>query len=116
VVPLVQWGLIEQNVVLVAACIPTLRPFFHKASFRSSGSRSDKDDSRNRSGSSFKLSSHRKCPSSSIRELALEEETKHETNPERSDVESNNSEQGIWRTLDFNVSSVRNGTRKWGGE
>ncbi|KAK8070077.1 hypothetical protein PG994_006693 [Apiospora phragmitis] len=30
VVPLVIWGLIEQNVVIVAACIPTLRPFFHK--------------------------------------------------------------------------------------
>lgn len=28
--PLVIWGLIEQNVVIVAACIPTLRPFFHK--------------------------------------------------------------------------------------
>ncbi|KAK8880185.1 hypothetical protein PGQ11_001479 [Apiospora arundinis] len=31
VVPLVIWGLIEQNVVIVAACTPTLRPFFHKA-------------------------------------------------------------------------------------
>ncbi|KAJ5881366.1 uncharacterized protein N7529_000038 [Penicillium soppii] len=30
VVPLVLWGLIEQNVVIVAACIPTLRPFFRK--------------------------------------------------------------------------------------
>ncbi|KAK8085555.1 hypothetical protein PG997_006826 [Apiospora hydei] len=30
VAPLVIWGLIEQNVVIVAACIPTLRPFFHK--------------------------------------------------------------------------------------
>ncbi|KAK6210537.1 hypothetical protein LQW54_006145 [Pestalotiopsis sp. IQ-011] len=28
---LVIWGLLEQNVVIVAACIPTLRPFFHKA-------------------------------------------------------------------------------------
>ncbi|KAJ5501177.1 hypothetical protein N7453_005994 [Penicillium expansum] len=27
VVPLVLWGLIEQNVVIVAACIPTLRPY-----------------------------------------------------------------------------------------
>ncbi|KAK8097198.1 hypothetical protein PG999_013142 [Apiospora kogelbergensis] len=43
VVPLVIWGLIEQNVVIVAACIPTLRPFFHKAfkGERSSGKRSE---------------------------------------------------------------------------
>ncbi|OKL58950.1 hypothetical protein UA08_05526 [Talaromyces atroroseus] len=30
VVPLVLWGLIEQNVVIVAACIPTLRPLFRE--------------------------------------------------------------------------------------
>lgn len=30
VVPLVIWSLIEQNVVIVAACIPTLRPMFSK--------------------------------------------------------------------------------------
>ncbi|PLB54861.1 hypothetical protein P170DRAFT_323097, partial [Aspergillus steynii IBT 23096] len=34
VVPLVLWGLIEQNVVIVAACVPTLRPFFRRV-FRS---------------------------------------------------------------------------------
>ncbi|KAM0816104.1 putative Integral membrane protein [Seiridium cardinale] len=28
---LIIWGLLEQNIVIVAACIPTLRPFFHKA-------------------------------------------------------------------------------------
>ncbi|ORY62073.1 uncharacterized protein BCR38DRAFT_394688 [Pseudomassariella vexata] len=28
---LILWGLIEQNVVIVAACIPTLRPFFYRA-------------------------------------------------------------------------------------
>ncbi|QDS74399.1 hypothetical protein FKW77_005651 [Venturia effusa] len=28
-VPLVLWGLVEQNVVIMAACVPTLRPLFH---------------------------------------------------------------------------------------
>ncbi|KAK9420721.1 putative Integral membrane protein [Seiridium unicorne] len=28
---LVIWGLLEQNIVIVAACIPTLQPFFHEA-------------------------------------------------------------------------------------
>jgi len=105
VIPLVEWGLIEQNVVLVAACIPTLRPFFHKASFRSHDSRSNTDNSRRRSGSFFKPSSHRREPSSSLGELALRDETKHETKAEGFYVESNNSQQGIWRTLDYNVSS-----------
>jgi hypothetical protein len=105
VVPLVQWGLIEQNVVLVAACIPTLRPFFHKASFRSSDLRSDTDNSRKRSGSSFQLSCHRKRPSSSVREMGFREDTTQETKVKGSDVESNNSQQGIWRTLDFSISS-----------
>ncbi|KAJ5559439.1 hypothetical protein N7513_001838 [Penicillium frequentans] len=31
VVPLVLWGLIEQNVVIIAACIPTIRPLFRRA-------------------------------------------------------------------------------------
>ncbi|KAF4989804.1 hypothetical protein FGRMN_8896 [Fusarium graminum] len=29
VVPLILWGLIEQNVVIIAACVPTLRPLLH---------------------------------------------------------------------------------------
>ncbi|PYH88652.1 hypothetical protein BO71DRAFT_413938 [Aspergillus ellipticus CBS 707.79] len=71
VMPIILWGLyvpsfhlpttsdslsIEQNVVIVAACIPTLRPFFRKA-FESKNSRSG-TDSRTRSGSALKLSSN----------------------------------------------------------
>ncbi|KAJ6017399.1 hypothetical protein N7451_000778 [Penicillium sp. IBT 35674x] len=49
VVPLVLWGLIEQNVVIVAACVPTLRPFFRKV-FQSTKGSSDDNTSRSRSG------------------------------------------------------------------
>jgi hypothetical protein len=40
-VTLVLWGLVEQNVVIIAASIPTLRPFFHRTS------RSSRTDSSN---------------------------------------------------------------------
>ncbi|KAF1814598.1 hypothetical protein P152DRAFT_280903 [Eremomyces bilateralis CBS 781.70] len=105
VVPLVIWGLIEQNVVLVAACIPTLRPFFHKATFRSANSRSGTDNSRSRSGSRFKLSSNPKGRASSVSELALREDAKYETRAKGYDAESNNSQQGIWRTMEVDISS-----------
>ncbi|KAJ5094096.1 hypothetical protein N7456_009957 [Penicillium angulare] len=68
-VPLVLWGLIEQNVVIVAACIPTLRPFFRKT-FKSTLGSSERSTSRSRSGSGFKLPSNpmnggpKKAPSS----------------------------------------------------
>lgn len=43
VIPLVQWGLVEQNVVIMAACVPTLRPFFSAfgGTLRSGASASD---------------------------------------------------------------------------
>ncbi|PYI03679.1 hypothetical protein BO78DRAFT_374496 [Aspergillus sclerotiicarbonarius CBS 121057] len=100
VVTLVIWGLIEQNVVIVAACIPTLRPFFRIA-FGTKGSRSGNTSSRTRSGSGFKLSSNPKhslsqrLPSES--EIALE--THHD------DTESNASHHGIWRTQEVHVES-----------
>ncbi|KAJ6090173.1 hypothetical protein N7486_008988 [Penicillium sp. IBT 16267x] len=49
VIPLVIWGLIEQNVVIIAACIPTLRPFFRKV-FQSTKGSSGENASRIRSG------------------------------------------------------------------
>lgn len=105
VVTLVQWGLIEQNVVLIAASIPTLRPFFHKASFRSKNIPSS-DHSHKKSGSSFKLSSMKnRGPPSSDWELALAEETKYETKSKAMDVESASSQQGIWRTREVNVAT-----------
>ncbi|KFY43096.1 hypothetical protein V495_04169 [Pseudogymnoascus sp. VKM F-4514 (FW-929)] len=91
VVPLVLWGLVEQNVVLVAACIPTLRPFFYKA-FRSKGSLTGNSNSRTRSASAFKLSSN---PSHKP-ELTLDE-----IQQKGYDAESNNSQQGIWRTTEI---------------
>ncbi|KAF5679829.1 hypothetical protein FHETE_720 [Fusarium heterosporum] len=36
VVPLILWGLIEQNVVIIAACVPTLRPLLHLAKHKAS--------------------------------------------------------------------------------
>lgn len=107
VVPLVLWGLIEQNVVLVAACIPTLRPFFHKAVLRRRGWRSD-GSSKPSASSSYKLSklsAHHKGQSTSNWESALEEHQNMEGKAKVFDVESNNSQQGIWRRLEFNVSS-----------
>ncbi|RAK95486.1 uncharacterized protein BO80DRAFT_486877 [Aspergillus ibericus CBS 121593] len=99
VVTLVIWGLIEQNVVIVAACIPTLRSFFRIA-FGTKGSRSGNTSSRTRSGSGFKLSSNPKhsisqrLPSDS--EIALH--TQHD------DIESNSS-QRIWWTQELHVES-----------
>jgi hypothetical protein len=37
--------------------------------------------------------------------VALAEESKYETKTKAIDVESNNSQQGIWRTRDVDVSS-----------
>jgi hypothetical protein len=108
VVPLVQWGLIEQNVVLVAACIPTLRPFFHKESFRPRGFDYRGNNSRSRSGasSSFELPSHRKyTPSNLDWKLPRRDEAGTETNTNGLDAESEDSQQGIWRALDYDVSS-----------
>ncbi|KAK8053206.1 hypothetical protein PG996_012507 [Apiospora saccharicola] len=59
VAPLVIWGLIEQNVVIVAACIPTLRPFFHKVwKGEKSGSGSGSGSGGNSGGSGSKLGSN----------------------------------------------------------
>ncbi|KAB8272860.1 hypothetical protein BDV30DRAFT_227064 [Aspergillus minisclerotigenes] len=100
VVPLVVWGLIEQNVVIVAACIPTLRPFFRKTFKSSKGSSGAA--SRSRSGSAFKLgfipSSRSRAPFASS-DLPLTDTN----NGGDGDEESNSSRQGIWRTTEVRV-------------
>ncbi|KAL4807932.1 hypothetical protein BDV18DRAFT_159141 [Aspergillus unguis] len=124
VTPLVIWGLIEQNVVIVAACIPTLRPFFRRA-FETRGSSKDKDYS---SGSGMKLSSNpRSKRYATETQLALEEtvvnhEHEHdhdhghdnEFDVETADRASNNSRQGIWTTTEVVVESddERDATRR----
>ncbi|KAL3477296.1 hypothetical protein BJX99DRAFT_226347 [Aspergillus californicus] len=119
VVPLVVWGLIEQNVVIVAACIPTLRPFFRHA-FGSKGSTND--TSNGRSGSAFPLSSNPAHQGSkrlhSVSELTLREphhehdhEHEHEHENDRFDRRydaergSNSSQHGILQTNEFTLET-----------
>jgi hypothetical protein len=102
VAPLVIWGLVEQNVVIVAACIPTLRPFFHKT-FGSK--RSTSDPNTPLSGSAFKLSSrnatrsNKHAGSDSVSELPLDDRKGDY------DAESNDSQKGIWRTREVTIDS-----------
>ncbi|KAL4784455.1 hypothetical protein BJX76DRAFT_220143 [Aspergillus varians] len=97
VTPLVVWGLIEQNVVIVAACIPTLRPFFRRA-FESKGSSNN-----TYSGSGIKLSTNpRSKRQVTETQLALEETQNRDTDPETG---SNDSRQGIWQTREVIVES-----------
>ncbi|KAL5003013.1 hypothetical protein BDV10DRAFT_64999 [Aspergillus recurvatus] len=114
VTPLVIWGLIEQNVVIVAACIPTLRPFFRRA-FESRAS-SNKSSSL---GSRIKLSSTARSKRRvTATELALEETQIQEDRDMgfglRFEVErgsqgnrgqSHSSQQGIWQTREVIVES-----------
>ncbi|KAL4949631.1 hypothetical protein BDW69DRAFT_173915, partial [Aspergillus filifer] len=104
VTPLVIWGLIEQNVVIVAACIPTLRPFFRRA-FESRGS---SNDTSRRTGSAIKLSSNpsglRSKHGPSTTEIDLQE-TQIVYEGDEVDRESNNSQQGIWQTREVIVVS-----------
>ncbi|KAL2840657.1 hypothetical protein BJY01DRAFT_249877 [Aspergillus pseudoustus] len=126
VTPLVIWGLIEQNVVIVAACIPTLRPFFRRAfeSTKGSSANDNKTSStRGRSGSAFKLSSNpthsggsKRMPS--VSEIPLEEtghghghshEHEHDGYGYGYDVErgSSSSQRGIWQTREVIVESFQ---------
>ncbi|PYI15647.1 hypothetical protein BO99DRAFT_467685 [Aspergillus violaceofuscus CBS 115571] len=110
VVPLVVWGLIEQNVVIVAACIPTLRPFFRKA-FESKGYRSDSHPSHPYSGgSAFKLSTTPK-PSGAQR-LPSESELPLDTIPphdQDGEADAADSRRGIWRTSQIHVTVQQSG-------
>ncbi|KAJ5161070.1 hypothetical protein N7492_006462 [Penicillium capsulatum] len=105
VVPLVLWGLVEQNVVIVAACIPTLRPFFRKVFTSGKGNTTGTaSNSRSRSGSTFKLASNpvhngsRRLPSVSEFPLEDPQATGHDT-------DSNHSQKGIWQTREVTVES-----------
>ncbi|KAL4882707.1 hypothetical protein BJY04DRAFT_38753 [Aspergillus karnatakaensis] len=115
--PLVIWGLIEQNVVIVAACIPTLRPFFRRA-FESRGS--SNNTSRGRSGSAIKLSSNPTHGSKRLASVSVDERRGHNhthgTMMDTVDDEesaSNSSLQGIWQTREVIVESDNEGDREW---
>ncbi|PYH80047.1 hypothetical protein BO82DRAFT_120123 [Aspergillus uvarum CBS 121591] len=109
VVPLVVWGLIEQNVVIVAACIPTLRPFFRKA-FESKGYRSDSHTSHVYSGgSTFKLSTTPK-PSGAQR-LPSESDLPLDTNHQDGEADAADLRRGIWRTSQIHVTVQQSGAR-----
>ncbi|KAL3459298.1 hypothetical protein BJX64DRAFT_301489 [Aspergillus heterothallicus] len=117
IIPLVIWGLIEQNVVIVAACIPTLRPFFRRAFESTRGSSANNNNSssaRGRSGPAFKLSSNlthggsKRMPS--VPDDSLDG-TRHENDhfDEGYDAESgsNSSQRGIWQTREVIVESYQ---------
>ncbi|OGM44716.1 hypothetical protein ABOM_007358 [Aspergillus bombycis] len=100
VVPLVLWGLVEQNVVIVAACIPTLRPFFRKTFKLSKGS-SGANTSRSRSGAALKLASTLSNPQNPFTSSDLP--LKNMIGDVDGDEASNSSRQGIWRTTEVRV-------------
>jgi len=97
-VPLVIWGLVEQNIVIMAACIPTMRPFFHRAWRR--GTSSNKSGSATAdpfaSGSMGRSrTGHRRVASKT--DVALDEIDAHD------DTASQESQQGIVRTVQVSV-------------
>jgi hypothetical protein len=91
--------------VIIAACIPTLRPFFHKA-FGSKSSLSGTGPSATRSGSGFKLSANLTA-SNGVKRLPSEADLQFGERDHRvqNDAESHSSQQGIWRTTEVNVDS-----------
>ncbi|KAH8673428.1 hypothetical protein BX600DRAFT_433057 [Xylariales sp. PMI_506] len=104
VVPLVLWGLtidtassIEQNVVIVAACIPTLRPFFHKPFQSKKGTGNSGSGGSKYSNNLSMFSINRKPGKSSIPLETVERDNEHD------DTESQSSQQGIVRTLDVQM-------------
>ncbi|KAJ5870390.1 hypothetical protein N7455_005331 [Penicillium solitum] len=102
VVTLVLWGLIEQNVVIVAACIPTLRPLFRKV-FKSTIGSTGEATSQKETGSGFKLSYNslqRSKRTPSAAELPLKNIKQRSC-----DAESSNSQSGIWQTREVLVES-----------
>jgi hypothetical protein len=86
---------IEQNVVIVAACIPTLRPFFRKT-FNSTKGSSGGSNSHTRSGSAFKLGNipSRKGPAS-VSEFPLKDAAQ-----KIQGGESHGSENGSWHAME----------------
>lgn len=92
-VPATDFCRIEQNVVIIAACVPTLRPFFRRA-FASKGSRSgNSDGSHVHSSHGFKLSSNAGHSGFQRPKPASESEMPLDT------------PQGIWQTREVTVES-----------
>ena len=94
---------VEQNVVIVAASVPTLRPFFRKR-FASKKGTTTGNTSTSRSEANFKLSSNRKHSVSknapSLSEIPLDDR-----NGKSPDSDSNHSQHGIWETREVTVES-----------
>ncbi|RAL09102.1 uncharacterized protein BO97DRAFT_437159 [Aspergillus homomorphus CBS 101889] len=103
VVPLVIWELIEQNVVIVAACIPTLRPFFRRAFG------SNTTSSYPYSGSTYKLSTTPK-PTASMRLQSESESQLAPDYPSEQESKGGGFDHEIWRTHQVHVSVQPNHT------
>jgi hypothetical protein len=98
---------VEQNVVIVAACIPTLKPFFHKAFNGDRSGRSGRSNPNQSASKGSKLSSKmtsknfsqsRKNPDlESASEMPLDDMGPQEY------AESSTSQKGILRTLDVSM-------------
>jgi len=86
---------IEQNVVIIAACIPTIRPLFHTV-FRSNNKyKSSPSKSRSDFKPSIKLSSK-------VSTTGPESKVRVEGRRGGGDyAEEHSSQKGIWRTHDF---------------
>lgn len=92
---------VEQNVVIVAACVPTLRPLLRKAFTLKSTTNGTGSNSRSRSWSAFKM---KKNPLHQVsRRLPTESETAlGETYENNLDLESNR-QPAILQTTEFTV-------------
>ncbi|KAJ5542362.1 hypothetical protein N7461_008365 [Penicillium sp. DV-2018c] len=103
VVPLILWGLVEQNVVIIAACLPTIRPLFRKVFWSRNGS-SGRGTSRSGTGfgGSHLHSTKQTCSSGELfaGEMPLDD-IKHPCY----DAASSSSQHAIWRTREFTVES-----------
>ncbi|KAI1259430.1 hypothetical protein F5Y18DRAFT_296648 [Xylariaceae sp. FL1019] len=98
VVPLVIWGLIEQNVVIIAACVPTLRPFFTAFSGGKATPSTDSSSMLTTLRSTLDHRSPRIKRSDSMMQL-------DGMGVDHDDTESRTSQQVIWRTVEFKVDS-----------
>ncbi|USP73696.1 uncharacterized protein yc1106_00970 [Curvularia clavata] len=109
-VPLVIWGLVEQNIVIMAACVPTMRPFFERAWKYRFSTRSGshlKTPSQGASQYPNKTRSLLECRAGSMSDVALNDigtdaNTINETTGE-CDASSHESHQGILKTIDVNI-------------
>lgn len=92
VVPLVEWGLIEQNVVIIAAAGPTLRPFFQLCTGRRVGTTTAGDSKEMNSGGSSKPTSGNQTVMASRSELRTKQSLRssHVRLDSSSELELNN--------------------------